>query len=75
MEEVIKKFRGLGLMLSSVIALTACNNGAKDIEKAPKDETKQEQQSEQVDTKATDTNDKDDNANKKNPAKHEEKKK
>lgn len=68
------KFKVLGLILSSVIALAACNNDAKDIEKAPKDETKSEQKAENVDTKATDTNDKDDNADKKNPAKEESKK-
>ncbi|WP_414044387.1 PepSY domain-containing protein [Macrococcus animalis] len=63
------KFKILSLILSSTLAFAACNNDAKDIEKAPKDETKTEQQSEKTDTKATDTNDADDNANKDNTAK------
>lgn len=63
------KFKILSLILSSALALAACNNDAKDIEKSPKDETKQEQQAETTDTKATDTNDKDDNADEKNDAK------
>ncbi|WP_414045313.1 PepSY domain-containing protein [Macrococcus equi] len=67
------KFKIIGLILSSTLALAACNNDAKDIEKAPKDETKTEQQSEKTDTKATDTNDKNDNADKDNAAKDESK--
>lgn len=65
------KFKILSLILSSALALAACNNDAKDIEKSPKDESKQEQQTEKTDTKATDTNDKDDNADEKNDAKEE----
>ncbi|MCE4957873.1 PepSY domain-containing protein [Macrococcoides caseolyticum] len=65
------KFKILSLILSSALALAACNNDAKDIEKSPKDETKQEQQTEKTDTKATDTNDKGDNTDEENDAKQE----
>lgn len=65
------KFKILSLILSSTLALAACNNDTNDVEKSPKDETKQEQQSETTDTKATDTNDKDDNNDEDNDAKQE----
>lgn len=65
------KFKILSLILSSTLALAACNNDTNDVEKSPKDETKSEQQSETTDTKATDTNDKDDNNDEENNAKQE----